>query len=81
MLLGDLSSYVSLSGYRFRLPAGGVPAGQEPGESLIVVGMPGERLNVTYLRRQGVASAWKVHVDEVRVGAGGRTAVVLGNAF
>ena len=81
VLLGDLSSYVSLSGYRFRLPAGGVPAGQEPGESLIVVGMPGERLNVTYLRRQGVASAWKVHVDEVRVGAGGRTAVVLGNAL
>lgn len=77
VLLGDLSAYVSLSGYRFRLPgaAQDLSSGAKLGESLVVVGMPGEAVEVTYLRK--VASKWIVHVQHVAVGSDGRVPVTL----
>ena len=81
VLLGDLTSYVSLSGYRFRLPQ--APAGGTIGEHLVVVGLPGEIVDVTYLRRtsgaaQGRATgAWTIMVERVVVGSNGRMAVTL----
>jgi len=74
VLLGDLSAYVSLSGYRFRLPSQ-TPAGAR-GDNLVVVGMPGERVPVTYLRK-ATGGSWRVLVQLVTVGAGGRAEVTL----
>ena len=120
VVLGDLSAYVSLSGYRFRLPSAdavGARAGARkgpraaarvagdtaadaatgaagdtsadrrdkaaivPGATLVVVGMPGEKVNVTYLRKKksevGGTGRWIVHVQEVVVGEDGRTTATL----
>jgi hypothetical protein len=75
IVLGDLSAYVSLSGYRFRLPAG-VGAGAEgAGEGLIAVGQPGEEVSVTYLRK--LAGTWIVHVQLVTIGEQGRSEFTL----
>lgn len=88
VLLGDLSKYVSLSGYRFRLPGKSNHSGT-PGEALVVLGMPAEVVNVTYLRRKNVATAptrsrlpvnvmqWTVHVQNIVIGATGRSVVEL----
>ena len=76
VLLGDLSVYVSLSGYRLRLPEH-----RAAGESFVVVGMPEEKVELTYLRRGttggGAGGAWKVHVQSVVTGASGRVMVSL----
>lgn len=78
VLLGDLSKYVSLSGYRLRLPEHqrGTRAEQHSAEHLVVVGMPSERVELTYLRR-GVSEAWVVHVQAIVIGTTGRTEVTL----
>ena len=104
VLLGDCSKFVSLSGYRFRLPSGNGSGGnataaeeeakpeQEQvattraaarggvGESLVVVGMPGEEVEVTYLRRSAASRSsmsWVVHVQRVVIGPAGRTLATL----
>lgn len=105
VLLGDCSKFVSLSGYRFRLPSsngsGGnataaveeeaeheqeqvatprAAAGVAVGESLVVVGMPDEEVEVTYLRRSAKSRAgvsWIVHVQQVVIGPDGRTLATL----
>lgn len=91
VLLGDLTAYVSLSGYRLRLPEHSSPAGSANGsgggageESFVVVGMPGEKVELTYLRRDSAAAGvaggggtWTVHVQSVVVGATGRALVTL----
>ncbi len=80
VLLGDLTAYVSLSGYRFRLPQGAASA---VGEQLVVVGMPGETVAVTYLRRKSGAprdsatDGWTVFVEKVVVGTDGRATMTL----
>ncbi len=76
VLLGDLKRYVSLSGYRFRLPIG--RNSSSVGECLVVVGLPEEVVDVTYLRRNG--PSWIVHVQQVVVGPSGRTSVRLGKS-
>jgi hypothetical protein len=52
-----------------------------PGAALVVVGMPGETVNVTYLRKkkseEGGTGRWIVHVQEVVVGDDGRTTATL----
>jgi hypothetical protein len=91
VLLGDLSAYVSLSGYRFRLPAAGPVAvaaaatttttttttttGRTTGEDLVVVGMPDEKVELTYLRKS--AGRWVVSVQEVVIEKDGRAPVSL----
>ena len=75
VLLGDLSAYVSLSGYRLRLTEHGALLGGAP-EEFVVVGMPDEKVELTYLRRVG-SRAWKVHVQTVVVGADGRAPASL----
>ena len=79
VLLGDLSAYVSLSGYRFRLPPGSKADSDadelSTGEKLVVVGMPGEEVRVTYLRKN--AGKWLVAVQEVVIGSDGRSPIAL----
>jgi hypothetical protein len=100
VLLGDLSAYVSLSGYRFRLPAANSTTtttdtgsntgtdtatdnGTNVGESLVLVGVPGENVDVTYLRRSnalggsGGRGSFTVMVQRVVIGAAGRSEVTL----
>ena len=72
VLLGDLSAYVSLSGYRLRLPEGAASA--SPAQ-FIVVGMPAEKVELTFLRKRG--GTWVVHVQAATVGADGRVLVTL----
>eukprot|EP00040_Diaphanoeca_grandis_P008597 m.45775 g.45775 ORF g.45775 m.45775 type:complete len:1168 (-) comp20058_c0_seq1:7-3510(-) len=73
VVLGDLSSYVSLSGYRFRLPSDAdVATGIT---SMIVVGSPEETIDLTYLRKQ--QEKWIVMVEHVTIGPSGRTIVSL----
>ena len=52
-----------------------------PGAALVVVGMPGETVNVTYLRKKKSeeegTGRWIVHVQEVVVGDDGRTTATL----
>ena len=74
IILGDLSAYVSLSGYRFRLPASTSPSNVASND-LIAVGQPGEQVAVTYLRK--TATKWIVHEQVVAVGATGRTEFTL----
>ena len=88
VVLGDLSKYVSLSGYRFRLPTT-ADSSSTPGEALVVLGMPLEVVNVTYLRRKNTAPTthgvgtgtkvvhWAVHVQKVVIGATGRSVIEL----
>ena len=73
VVLGDLSSYVSLSGYRWRLPANSTKT--NPITSVIAVGEPGEVVRLTYLRKSG--SRWLVHVMPISIGSDGRAVVVL----
>ena len=70
VLLGDLSAFVSLSGYRLRLLAEN--AGGDP--RLVVVGMPSEHVTLTFLVREG-PSSWVVRTREVVVGPSGRSVV------
>ena len=72
VLLGDLSAYVSLSGYRLRLAEGAASA--SPAQ-FIVVGMPAEKVELTFLRKRG--GTWVVHVQAATVGADGRVLVTL----
>ena len=88
-----MTKYVSLSGYRFRIPKKAKTAAGAVGESLIVVGMPAEAVDVTYLRKSASGSkskntsgsesgsrgqsTWKVHVQRVVIGSTGRTLVTL----
>lgn len=77
VILGDLSAYVSLSGYRFRLPTSTSPSNIASND-LIVVGQPGEKVAVTYLRKATKATTkWIVHEQVVTVGAAGRTEFTL----
>lgn len=67
VLLGDLSAYVSLSGYRFRHLPG------DPSQ-IVVVGAPKETVPVTYLVPSAAsASGWIAKVAGIVVGADGRT--------
>jgi hypothetical protein len=45
-------------------------------QEFVVVGMPDEKVELTYLRRVG-SRAWKVHVQTVVVGADGRAPASL----
>jgi hypothetical protein len=67
--------YVSLSGYRFRLPNSSAIAAPPQVSSLIIVGLPREQVEITYLRK--VAQAWIVKIVHAEVGATGRTQVIL----
>ena len=73
IVLGDLSSYVSLSGYRWRLPANSTKT--NPITSVVAVGEPGEVVHLTYLRKSG--GRWLVHVMPISIGGDGRTVAVL----
>ena len=65
VLLGDLGTYASMSGYRFRA---GVAI-----ESVIVVGEPGEVVPVTYLiPHSRSASGWLLKEVAITVGNDGR---------
>ena len=87
VVLGDLSAYVSLSGYRFRLPVGAAAAaaaaaaagaGASPGvrvTQLIAVGLPDEVVTLTYLRNNG--GKWIVHTQAVTIEADGRSLFTL----
>lgn len=66
--LGDLSAYVSLSGYRFRRLA-------TDASKLVVVGAPGEAVTLTFVCWE--SSAWIVRSRTVIVGDGGRTVTAL----
>ena len=71
IVLGDLTKTVSLSGYRLRInPKEGV-------YSLVVVGAPGEEVELMYLVRDS-QRRMIVHVIVVVVGEGGRSLVNLG---
>ena len=76
VLLGELSKYVPLSGYRFRLPAASAGAGAD----YVVVGMPGEVVEVTYLVRKegGRGAGWTVATASTTVGSDGRAELRLG---
>ena len=73
VVLGDLSAYVSLSGYRWRLPANSTKT--TPITHVIAVGEPGEVVSLTYLRKSG--GKWLVHVMPISIGADGRAMAVL----
>ena len=73
VVLGDLSVYVSLSGYRWRLPATSTKS--SPTTHLVAVGEPGEVVRLTYLRKSG--GTWWVHVMPITIGADGRTVAAL----
>ena len=69
VLLGDLSRFLPLSGYRFRLRY------SDPSE-LVVVGSPSEQLDVHYLARDR-GGRWTVRVMGIKVGARGRSVFKL----
>lgn len=70
VILGDLSVYVSLSGYRFRMN------GQGSGAGLVLVGQPMETVTITYLRKTA-GKTYVVHNQDVTVGSTGRTEFTL----
>ena len=71
VLLGDLSTYASLSGYRFRLVAADAT-------QVIVVGQPGETVEVTYLLPANTtASGFLTRVQKVMVGSDGRRQITM----
>merc|ERR1712127_226354 len=82
VILGDLSAYVSLSGYRFRLPSTSSTPLSSSGSSaavgnvLIAVGQPDEEVTVTYLRKVA-GGQWIVHNQAVTIGSTGRTEFTL----
>ena len=82
VVLGDLTRYVSLSGYRFRLPPSTKTIGSDrstgevDGSKLIVVGMPDELVPITYLVKN-TAGKWIVKSQNCTVGSTGRTLVEL----
>ena len=71
VLLGQLGAYASLSGYRFRLVA-------DDATQLIVVGEPGESVEVTYLLpSRTTKSGWVTKVRAVVVGSDGRKQIAM----
>ena len=78
VLLGDLGAYASLSGYRFRL----LPQANGGGRTVVVVGEPGETVDVTYLvpataALSASASGWLVRRKPVVIGHDGRQLVTM----
>lgn len=68
VFLGDVTTYVSLSGYRFRLT--------NDGTGLVILGSPGDAVTLTYAVRETVTSTtWRVFNQDVTVGESGRTVV------
>ena len=71
VLLGDLGAYASLSGYRFRLVADNLA-------KVIVVGQPGESVEVTYMVPNATTSSgWVARVQTVVVGNDGRRQITM----
>lgn len=71
VLLGQLGAYASLSGYRFRLVA-------DDATQVIVVGEPGESVEVTYLLPGArTESGWVTKVRAVVVGSDGRMQITM----
>lgn len=77
VLLGDISKYVSLSGYRFRLTAPASPSTGSEGQTVVVVGVPGEVVAVTYLKRSSSTSRFTVFARNVTIEGDGRAEVHL----
>lgn len=67
VLLGDMGAYASISGYRFRIHP-------EKAHTVVVVGQPGEVVEVTYLvNGMNTKSGWITKVQDVTIGNDGRS--------
>jgi hypothetical protein len=65
VFLGDLSKFVSVSGYRFRL--------EQDTTAIIAVGKPGEQVTVSFMSRASQSDTWTLSDENVTIGPDGRS--------
>ena len=78
VVLGDLSRFVPLSGYRLRLVPQLRAESTDGSVRLVVVGSPQERVWLGYLERNAAGHAWILREALVVVGSEGREEALLG---